>query len=222
MKENPLCKKFRIKEAQLVCAYNAPNGFAKTFSPLPKKTKVVDELQKNVDSIHWFVKNKSEMESEMKKVLGFMSAKTTVWIYYPKISSGIQTDLTRDKGWDSLMKLDHHWLALVSYNDVWSAFSFRMKNEADKKREAAPRERAIQKWIDPITKTVNIPAELNNALKKNKTAEKYFHSLAFSHRREYVEYIVEAKKPETRERRIVQTIDMLNRQKKNPQEGRVK
>jgi hypothetical protein len=53
------------------------------------------------------------------------------WIHYPKGSSGIQTDLTRDKGWENLLKENLHWLSLISFNETWSAFGMRLKTEAD-------------------------------------------------------------------------------------------
>jgi hypothetical protein len=44
---------------------------------------------------------------------------------YPKGSSKRQSDLTRDKGWDSLRDQDLMWLSLISIDDAWSAFSLR-------------------------------------------------------------------------------------------------
>jgi hypothetical protein len=52
-----------------------------------------------------------------------------------------------------------------------------------------------------------IPPELARALKKNTRARDGFEAMAPSHRREHVKYIVEAKKPETRARRVEKTIE---------------
>ena len=41
-----------------------------------------------------------------------------VWICYPKGSSKIQTDLTRDKGWQPLDGGDLMWLSLVSIDET--------------------------------------------------------------------------------------------------------
>ncbi|TSA50674.1 MAG: hypothetical protein D4R43_01870 [Sphingobacteriales bacterium] len=145
MPENPIYKKLRIKESQLISTFNAPKDFEKNLSPLLAKTKVKEGLDKKADSIHWFVKNKAELEKHLNKMLNSITEKTIVWIYYPKGSSGIQTDLTSDKGWDELMKHNYQWLALISFNDTWSAFSFRMKPNTDAKKEAKPVEREILK-----------------------------------------------------------------------------
>jgi len=64
---------------------------------------------------------------------------------------------------------------------------------------------------DSEPRIVEIPPELAEVFKKEKAAEAYFKSLAYSHQREYVGYINEAKKEETRQRRIVKTIEMLKK-----------
>lgn len=64
---------------------------------------------------------------------------------------------------------------------------------------------------DTEPRVVEIPPELAKAFKKEKAAETYFKSLAYSHQREYVGYIIEAKKEETRLRRVAQTIAMLKK-----------
>jgi uncharacterized protein YdeI (YjbR/CyaY-like superfamily) len=58
------------------------------------------------------------------------------------------------------------------------------------------------------------PPELIAALKKNAAARKTFEAFAPSHKREYVEWIVEAKREETRARRIAQTLEWLAEGKK--------
>ena len=53
------------------------------------------------------------------------------------------------------------------------------------------------------------PAELTAALKKNKKAKTTFDAFPPSHRREYIEWISEAKTDATREKRVATTIEWL-------------
>ena len=62
---------------------------------------------------------------------------------------------------------------------------------------------------DEEERTVEVPEELARALARNKTARASWDRLSFSHRNEYAKWITEAKKPETRARRIVQAVEML-------------
>jgi uncharacterized protein YdeI (YjbR/CyaY-like superfamily) len=50
---------------------------------------------------------------------------------------------------------------------------------------------------------------LAKALRRNHAAREIFDSLSFSHRREYVQSITEAKRPEIRARRVDRTIETL-------------
>ena len=62
---------------------------------------------------------------------------------------------------------------------------------------------------DEAPREVEVPPELTTALKRNRAARAVWDGLSFSHRREYVSYIVEAKKEETRARRVERTIQAL-------------
>ena len=61
---------------------------------------------------------------------------------------------------------------------------------------------------------VEVPPELEKAFKKEKAAEAYFNSLVPSHKKEYVTWINEAKKDETRQNRVAKTIAMLKKGKR--------
>jgi uncharacterized protein YdeI (YjbR/CyaY-like superfamily) len=54
-----------------------------------------------------------------------------------------------------------------------------------------------------------VPSDLKTALEKNKKAFATFEKLSPSHQREYVEWIVEAKRDETRARRVAQAVEMM-------------
>lgn len=57
---------------------------------------------------------------------------------------------------------------------------------------------------------VEVPTEIARALKKHKAAGAAFDRLTPSHRREHIRHVIDAKKPETRTRRIEKLIEMLN------------
>ena len=58
-------------------------------------------------------------------------------------------------------------------------------------------------------KALPMPAVLTAALKKNKTAQATFEAFPPSHRREYIEWISEAKTDETRDKRVATTLEWL-------------
>jgi hypothetical protein len=62
---------------------------------------------------------------------------------------------------------------------------------------------------DDGDRTVTIPDDLSAALAARPEAKLIFEALAYSHQREYVRWIEEAKRPDTRERRIQGTLERL-------------
>jgi uncharacterized protein YdeI (YjbR/CyaY-like superfamily) len=60
-----------------------------------------------------------------------------------------------------------------------------------------------------FTKPLVISAELRRAIARNKKAGAAFADFPPSHKREYAEWIADAKRPETRERRIKAAIEMI-------------
>jgi hypothetical protein len=141
-----------------------------------------------------------------------------VWVYYPKGTSKIQTDLTRDKGWDCLLseKDKLTWMSLISFDDTWSVFGFRPKTAVDRKKEAAPATREIFNWVNPATREVKLPDDFAASLKKNKNEASFFDSLSFTNKKEYIEWIVTAKREETRAERVKGSLERLGKQWKNP------
>lgn len=78
-------------------------------------------------------------------------------------------------------------------------------NDAGVKAPKAPKPGPKRKPAPPAT----VPADLAAALKKNAKARATFEGFSPSHKREYIEWITEAKRDETRQRRLGQAIEML-------------
>jgi len=61
----------------------------------------------------------------------------------------------------------------------------------------------------PPRKALVVPPELENCLKKDEEAWMHWEKFNYSHKKEYVEWIVDAKQDETRKRRIAQALEMI-------------
>lgn len=75
--------------------------------------------------------------------------------------------------------------------------------------EAIDNNKNGKKLVAAADKTVVIPADVKKSFKTAKVLS-YFESLAYSHRKEYMMWINDAKKEETRLRRITQAIEKLS------------
>jgi hypothetical protein len=70
----------------------------------------------------------------------------------------------------------------------------------------------LEEDIEP--RQVEVPPDLQSALEADPPSQATFNQLSYTHQREYVRWIMEAKRDQTRQRRIQQAIEML-RQAKN-------
>ena len=66
---------------------------------------------------------------------------------------------------------------------------------------------------DVEERVVTVPAELRRAFRSEKEAKAVFEKLSYTHQKEYVTWINEAKKDETRQNRVAKTIEMLKKKK---------
>jgi hypothetical protein len=215
---NSISDKLKIKPGFRLLTLHAPPVFRKGLKGLPADV-IISDKEKTYDQVHWFVMNRAQLEREMSRVMKLVKPGVVVWVYYPKGTSKVQTDLTRDKGWDCLLSEGDKltWISLISFDETWSVFGFRAKTDEDRKKEAKPKEeREIFKWVDPKTKEVKLPGDLAKDLKKHKKEAEFFNSLSFTNKKEYLEWIVTAKREETRMDRIKGTVDRLAKGWKNP------
>ena len=68
---------------------------------------------------------------------------------------------------------------------------------------------------------IEIPAELAELLDRNPDAKARFETMAASHRREYIQWIEEAKRPATRAKRIAETVERIANPAKTRTERRL-
>ncbi|RYZ49382.1 MAG: hypothetical protein EOO14_20760 [Chitinophagaceae bacterium] len=209
-------QKLKIKEGHTLLTVGAPADFENALGNLPVGVTVSGNA-KSYDQVHWFVRNIAQREKEEEKVLALLKEGVTLWIYFPKGSSRIQTDLTRDHGWGDLStRSGLQWLSLVSFDETWSAFALRLKTATDAKKETKPKENPVAAYVDTATKTITLPDDMKTALLESLAQKAFFETLSFTNRKEYVEWVVSAKREETRKTRVAETIERLGKGWKNP------
>jgi len=101
---------------------------------------------------------------------------------------------------------------------TWRTTVMRMRGEFllglnAEVREAAGAEAgdmvSVELALDTAPREVEVPEALAVALDGDKAAREIFDGLSYTHRKEYARWIEEAKREETRERRVAQALAML-------------
>jgi hypothetical protein len=213
---NPLHKKLAIKENQKILLLNAGKEIDELITPLPQGTSVSNRLLGKFDVIQVFASKRNEIEKISNKLVDSLNDSGSLWIAYPKKSSGIDTDLSRDKCWNLFSENEYSPVSLISINDKWASMRFKPNETISKKYAREQTSSEFQKYIDLKNKTVKVPPDLSKMFRNHKAEKEYFKSLAYSHRKEYVQWILEAKREETRAKRINKMIEMLEQRRKNP------
>jgi hypothetical protein len=212
-----LIKKLHVKPGMRVAVVNAPTAFS--LGKLPAGVTQEKSLKADLDLVMLFASSQQELKAQWAKALGAIKQDGALWVSYPKKSSGIQTDLGMGE-WEATKGSDWNPVAMIGLDAAWSSVRFKYSPGLEEARHKRQEENITDAdgtvVVDRANRVVTPPKDLRKLLAKNAKARAAFEPLAFTHKREYVTWIVEAKKPETRAARLTKTVEMLSKGKKNP------
>jgi hypothetical protein len=73
----------------------------------------------------------------------------------------------------------------------------------------------VEVWRDDAARTVEVPAAFTKRMREEGLLP-FFEALSFTHRKEYCRWITEAKKEETRLKRLEKAVEMLRKKVRTP------
>lgn len=157
-----------------------------------------------------FAKNKSDLDYWVPQMVAAATPEARLWVAYPKKSGALASDLTRDEGWVVMETFGYVGVMNVAIDENWSALRFKPAAAMKKMVRATPMEARQTEGIDYMQRKITqLPADVEQALAAMPGMTACFHALSFSHKREHLEAIADAKRPETRARRIEKMIAMM-------------
>jgi hypothetical protein len=131
----PLAKRMQVKAGQTVLAVNAPKDYAERLGELPEGTRLVTRGEPaRADHVHVFVRDSKDLARLGPKAIAGVKGGAVTGIAYPKTTSGVETDMTRDRGWDPVTG-EIEAVSQVAVDDTWSALRFRSIEEAGRRGE---------------------------------------------------------------------------------------
>lgn len=208
---NPsLLKKLLLKPGMRARFLNTPEGYIENLLPLPEGASIVEEGQ--ADFIQLFVKNSVELAYWFPIAKEAIKYDGIFWICYPKKSSKIKSDLSRDEGWQLVFQSDLGGVSAIAIDETWSALRLRPLEKTGAYSQEAAAKIAAGESIGMGSKPkserppVIVPPDFEAALAQNPKAKAIFDNFAYTHRKEYVRWIEEAKKIETRNSRIEKAV----------------
>jgi hypothetical protein len=115
--------KLGIKHGATLAILNAPRGYKRTLGTLPpvrRRPSATGPL----DFIQFFTKRKQDLGRRFAALARALAPAGTLWISWPKKSSGVATDLTEDV--IRAVGLAHGLVdvKVAAVDDVWSGLKF--------------------------------------------------------------------------------------------------
>jgi hypothetical protein len=203
-----LLKKLRIDTDKPLWLINIPSNCEYLFEELAIKKRTGKE--RPVPQLILFAASSTELTHYLPLLADHIVPETLFWIVYPKKSGALVSHMGQMSNWDFVFSSGYRPQTSVSINDDWTGL--RVTNALPKKPSTyniAPEERNIE-GIDFVKRTVKLPADALAAMKGYKGMAAFFEAMAFTHKKEHVAAILDAKKEETRRRRIEKMIEMLH------------
>jgi len=114
-----LAQKLQLKAGQSLKLVNSPAGYDSFLASEGIGTA------ESSDAVLIFTNSLAEVEQIVPPAFKSVSADALVWVAYPKGSSGIKTDVNRDRLWDALKPTGWRPVRQIAMDNVWSALRFR-------------------------------------------------------------------------------------------------
>jgi len=125
MPQAALIKKLRIQAGERLLILNAPPGYIESLGDLPEGARVSEVPEGEYQFVHLFVTNSEDLGRLRQAAMDAVEYDGLLWISYPKRSSKVATDLTRDVLWELMGDTGLRPVTQVSVDEVWSALRFR-------------------------------------------------------------------------------------------------
>lgn len=124
-----LVKKLLIKPGYQLLIMNAPDGFTQRLEPLPEGARLYISPGGRFDEVLVFAGSQAELNRYAPVALQAVKPSGLLWFAYPKKTSKIKTDISRDAGWD--VATSAGWLPVtqIAVDNTWSALRFRPESE---------------------------------------------------------------------------------------------
>jgi hypothetical protein len=129
MTDTPLQKKLGIKPGQTLLVLHAPEGYLHLLGVLPEGATLSTNAQGTGDFVQVFVRERADVSRTAATAVQALKPGGLLWFSYPKKTSGVKTDITRDHGWDDLLSAGLRPVTQIAIDETWSALRFRPLSE---------------------------------------------------------------------------------------------
>jgi hypothetical protein len=126
----PLARKLGITEGSTIAALGeAPADLVALLEPLPPGVRWKRSARPPLDLAVVFFTRRAEVAKRWPAVTAAVGPEGTVWVAWPKRSSGVATDLTEDAFRADLLPSGWVDVKVCAIDDTWSGLKFVLRKE---------------------------------------------------------------------------------------------
>lgn len=125
----PLLKKLGIQPGMRVHFRDAPDGYLRELGSLPEDVTVSKALRGKLDFIHFFVKERSELELLLSRALEYLEQDGMIWVSWPKKASKVPTDITEQTIRDVCLPISLVDIKVCAVDEIWSGLKLVIRRE---------------------------------------------------------------------------------------------
>ena len=128
--DHTVLKKLKFTSAAKNLVINAPEEFIKLVADYGTD---IQHESGDYDFILLFASNTSELKSQAGKIVSALRTDGALWVAYPKKTSALSSDLTRDSGWNSFTEQGFKGVSMISIDNDWSCVRLKQQNQNERK-----------------------------------------------------------------------------------------
>jgi hypothetical protein len=125
----PLPKKLGILAGMQVVTIKAPAHYRGLLGDLPAKVSFTTQLRAGARFVHLFVTDRVTLTREVKNCRAKIADHGTIWISWPKKSSGVETDVTEDTIRAVALPLGLVDTKVCAVDETWSGLKLMVRRE---------------------------------------------------------------------------------------------
>jgi hypothetical protein len=124
-----LFEKLGIKSGTRVVLRNAPGNYRKLLGKLPTGVEFASRSDGSLDFGHLFTAKRSDLEKHLKDLRSKLSDAGTVWVSWPKKSSGVRSDVTEQVIRDVALPLGLVDTKVCAVDETWSGLKLVIRRQ---------------------------------------------------------------------------------------------
>ncbi|HNS53076.1 MAG TPA: DUF3052 family protein [Anaerolineae bacterium] len=117
--------KLQIKPGTQLAVLSAPAELVALLAAELPGIDVGEGVGRDTDSVLLCVRTHDEVDRLLGGAIASVTGGGLLWVAYPKASSGVKTDLNRDRLWEAVLPSGWRPVRQVALSEAWSAIRLR-------------------------------------------------------------------------------------------------